>query len=175
MLEALTVIMIAFAAVVVFTARKPDTFRVERAAVINAPPEKIFPLLDDLYAWQTWSPWAKKDPNATAEFSGAAKGVGAAFSWDGNKDVGKGRMEIIACEPVRRVVYKLDFEKPFTGHNQAEFTLTPQGSTTRVVWAMGGPMPFISKMMTLFFDMDQMIGRDFEAGLANMKEIAERR
>jgi uncharacterized protein YndB with AHSA1/START domain len=174
MLEALMIVLVGVAALIAFAARKPDVFRVERTAVINARPETIFPLIDDLRAWDRWSPWAKKDPAAKGVHSGAASGVGAAFAWDGNKQVGKGRMEIVASEPAKRVAYKLDFEKPFEGHNEAVISLMPEGGATRVSWVMTGPMPFISKVMCMFFDMDKMIGRDFEAGLASIKEIAER-
>jgi uncharacterized protein YndB with AHSA1/START domain len=175
MLEAVMLILVAVAALVAIASRKPDAFRVERAADIKAPAEKIFALLEDFHAWNAWSPWAKKDPVAKGSFSGPAKGVGAAFAWDGNAKVGKGRMEIIDSEPVRRLVIKLDFEKPFKGQNQAEFTLRPMGDVTRVTWAMTGPMPFISKIMSTFFDMDKMIGQDFEAGLASIATIAEQR
>jgi hypothetical protein len=152
---------------------KPDEFKIERSIAVAAPPEKVLPLLNDLRAWQTWSPWAHKDPNVKSEFSGAATGVGAAFAWDGNKKVGKGRMEIVEAT-AKRVAYKLDFEKPFEGHNRAEISLEPAGSGTMVRWVMTGPDPLVAKVMCSFFDRDKMVGRDFEQGLASIKEIAER-
>jgi uncharacterized protein YndB with AHSA1/START domain len=156
-----------------YASSKPDVFSVERSAVIAAPADKVFALINDFHAWQTWSPWAAKDLAAKAEFSGSPKGMGAGFAWDGNRQVGKGRMEIVESVPAERVAIKLDFEKPFEGHNKAVFTLAPDSGGTRVQWVMTGPMPLISKVMCSFMDMDKMIGRDFEAGLENMRRVAE--
>jgi uncharacterized protein YndB with AHSA1/START domain len=172
--ELIFIIGLAVAALVLLVARKPDTFRVERSLVIAAPAAKIFPMINDLHAWETWSPWAKKDPASKAAYSGARDGVGAAFAWDGNRQVGKGRMEITASEPVRRIAMRLNFEKPFVGENHTEFTLEPEGAATRVRWVMTGASPFAAKVMGLFFDMDTAIGKDFEAGLASIKAIAEK-
>jgi Polyketide cyclase / dehydrase and lipid transport len=174
MLEFLVAAVLAVLAFLAWMSSKPDVFRVERALTIKAPAETIFPLINDLHAWQGWSPWAKKDPAAKAEFSGPPNGLGAAFAWDGNKLVGKGRMEVVESTPDEKVAFRLDFEKPFVGHNRAEFTLVPAGEATTVRWVMTGPMPLFSKVMSSFFDMDKMIGRDFEAGLASIKEIVER-
>ena len=168
------IIAVLIAAVLIFAATKPDTFRVQRTANIKAQPEKIFALIDDLHSWDAWSPWEKKDPAMKRTHSGAASGKGAVYDWDGNKDVGKGRMEITESSPPSKVAIKLDFIKPFEGHNIAEFTLKPQGDFTTVTWAMHGPAPFISKVMQVFFSMDKMVGNDFDAGLANLKTVAEK-
>lgn len=168
-LVATALIVSAFLA---WASSKPDEFKIERSIIVAAPPEKVLPLLNDLRAWQTWSPWAKKDPHAKSEFSGAATGVGSAFAWDGDKNVGKGRMEIVEATE-RQVAYKLDFEKPFEGHNRAEISLEPTGNGTTVRWVMTGPDPLIAKVMCSFFDRDKMVGRDFEQGLASIKAIAE--
>ena len=136
-----------------------DTFRVERKVSIKAPPEKIYALIEDLHAWGAWSPYEKKDPAMQRTFSGAASGKGAIYEWDGNKNVGKGRMEITDTSPPSKIVIKLDFIRPFEGHNIAEFTLEPQGDATNVTWAMHGPAPFISKLMQVFINMDAMIGK----------------
>jgi hypothetical protein len=106
-------------------------------------------------------------------FSGAESGAGAVYAWDGNKNVGSGRMEILDAATPSKIVIKLDFFKPFEGHNTAEFTMLPQGDTTSVTWVMHGPARFISKVMQVFMNLDQMIGRDFEAGLANLKRLTE--
>ena len=168
------IIVVLIAAVLIFAATKPDTFRVQRSASIKAPPEKIFALINDLHRWDAWSPWEKKDPAMKRTHSGAANGKGAVYEWDGNKDVGKGRMEITESSPPSKVAIKLDFIKPFEGHNIAEFTLKPEGDSTNVTWVMDGPAPFISKVMQVFFSMDKMIGKEFETGLANLKTIAEK-
>ncbi|MES2018848.1 MAG: SRPBCC family protein [Pseudomonadota bacterium] len=153
---------------------KPDTFAVQRVVTIKAPPEKIAPLISDFHNWGSWSPWEALDPKMQRTFSGAAAGKGAVYAWKGNKDVGQGRMEITDETPPAKVVIKLDFLEPFASHNVTEFTLKPQGDSTIVTWNMTGPMPLISKIMSVFASMDKMIGPDFEKGLAKMKTVAEK-
>jgi hypothetical protein len=170
----LIVIVVALAAILIFAATKPDTFRVERSASIKAPAEKIFPLINDFHTWDAWSPWEKKDPAMKRTHSGSGSGKGAVYEWDGNSDVGKGRMEIVESAPPSKIRIKLDFLKPFEGHNFAEFTLEPKGDSTNVTWVMDGPSPYIAKVIGIFCNMDRMIGKDFEAGLANMKAAAEK-
>ena len=174
MFKIIAIVVVALiAAVLLFAATRPDTFRVERSTTIKAPPEKIFPLINDFHQWQAWSPWEKIDPAATATYSGAANGVGAVYEWNGNNEVGQGRMEIIESSPPAKVLLKIDFIKPFEGHNTIEFTLVPQSDTTTVTQAMYGSSPFISKVMCLFFSMDKMVGTKYEEGLATLKAIAE--
>jgi uncharacterized protein YndB with AHSA1/START domain len=168
------IIAVAVIAVLILAAMKPDTFRVVRSTNIKAPPERIFPLIADFRNWSVWSPWEKMDPALKRTYSGAAEGKGAVYEWEGNKKVGKGRMEIIDAPPPEKVAIKLDFLKPFEAHNTAEFTLQPRGETTDVTWVMHGPNLFIGKVMSVFISMDRMVGKDFEAGLANLKAAAER-
>jgi len=160
--------------VVALALTKPDRIHVERSTLIKAPPEKIFALIENLRGWTAWSPYEAKDPAMTRIHSGAPNGKGAVYEWDGNNQVGKGGMEVTEATPASKVVIKLDFIKPFEGHNTAEFRLEPRGAETKVTWAMHGPAPFISKVMQVFFNMDRMIGRDFEAGLANLKALSEK-
>ena len=167
-------VVLLVAAVLLFAATKPDTFRVERSTSIKAPPEKIFALINDFHRWDTWSPWEKKDPGMKRAHSGAASGKGAVYEWDGNNEVGKGRMEITEASAPSKIVIKLDFIKPLEGHNVAEFRLEPQGAMTNLTWSMDGPAPYTSKLIRVFLDMNKMIGDDFEAGLANLKALAER-
>jgi uncharacterized protein YndB with AHSA1/START domain len=168
------VVVVLLAALLIFASMKPDTFRVQRATSIKAPPDKIFPLINDFHKWDAWSPWEKMDPAMKRTHSGAEKGKGAVYEWEGNNKVGKGRMEIVESSPPSKVVTKLDFLKPFEAHNTAEFTLQPQGDSTNVMWVMYGPAPYISKVMQVFVSMDSMVGKDFETGLANLKAIAEK-
>jgi uncharacterized protein YndB with AHSA1/START domain len=168
------VVVVAVAFVLILAATKADTFRVQRAASIQAPPEKIFTLINDLRSWAAWSPYEKKDPAMKRSFSGAQYGKGAVYAWDGDKNVGQGRMEIIDTSAPSRIVIKLDFLKPFEGHNVAEFTMVPQGEATNVTWSMYGPSPYFAKIMHLFINMDRMIGNDFEEGLTNLKSLAEK-
>jgi len=168
------VIALAIAIVLISAMTKPDTFRVQRVATIKATPDQIFPLINDFHRWGTWSPWENKDPAMKRSFSGAESGKGAVYGWDGNKNVGSGRMEILDATTPSKITIKLDFFKPFEGHNTAEFTMLPQGDATSVTWTMYGPAPFMSKVMQVFMSMDNMIGKDFETGLANLKKLTEK-
>jgi uncharacterized protein YndB with AHSA1/START domain len=169
------ILLLIVGVVLANAAAKPDTFRVERTASIKAPPEKIFPLINDFDNWGAWSPWEKKDPAMKRTRSGAASGKGSVYAWDGDKNVGKGRLEIAEASPPSKVTLKLDFEKPFAAHNIVNFTMEPQGDATTVTWAMHGPVPFLAKIVHVFLNIDRMVGQDFEAGLANLKALAERR
>ena len=168
------IIAVLIAGVLVLAATKPDTFRVQRAASIKAPPEKVFAILNDFQKWGSWSPWEKKDPAMKRTFGAVTSGKGAKYAWEGNKDVGKGSMEITESSPSSRLTIKLDFIEPFEGHNIVDFTLEPKGDSTTVSWNIHGPMPFVSKVISVFCSMDSMIGKDFEAGLANLKAAAEK-
>jgi uncharacterized protein YndB with AHSA1/START domain len=166
-------IFVVLVAILIFATTKPDNFRVERSTTIKAAPERVFALINDFQRWTSWSPYEKKDPGMKRTYSGAASGTGAIYEWDGDKNVGKGRMEITEATPSSRIVIKLDFLAPFEAHNTAEFTLQAQGDSTQVTWAMYGPANFISKLMSVFFSMDKMVGDDFAIGLANLKAAAE--
>jgi len=166
--------VVLIAALLVFAATRPDTFRVQRAASIKAPPEKVFALLNDFQRWEAWSPWEKKDPAMRRTFSVVTSGKGAQYAWEGNKEVGQGRMEIAESVPPSKVAIKLDFVKPFEAHNAVEFTLEPKGEATNVTWAMQGDTPLSREDRPRVPDMDKMVGKDFEAGLANLKTLAEK-
>ena len=169
----IAVIAAAIAAVLLYAATLPDTFRVERTTTIEAPPERVFLHVNDFHRWIAWSPWEKKDPAMQRSHSGAPAGKGAAYAWDGNQKVGQGRMEIVESDAPQRVKIQLDFLKPFEARNMAEFSFTPAGNGTQVTWAMYGPTPYLSKVMQVFMSMDRMVGPDFEAGLVNLKQLVE--
>jgi carbon monoxide dehydrogenase subunit G len=173
MLVALIVILLLIAVVLILAAMRPDHFRIERSATIRAPAERIFPFIDDFHRWQAWSPYEKKDPAMQRTFDGPSSGVGATYAWNGNKDIGSGRMEISQSTPSSRVLLKLEFFAPFKASNTAEFVLTPEGDATRVSWAMQGRSPFMSKLMGVVLNFDKMVGKDFEQGLANLRALAE--
>jgi hypothetical protein len=170
----LIVLGVVVAAILAIAATKSGTFRVERSKSIQAPPERIFDLINDFHRWGLWSPWEKLDPAMKRTFAGAESGKGAVYEWAGNSKAGQGRMEITGSVPSSKVIIKLDFLKPFEAHNTAEFTLEARGSSTNVTWATFGPRIFMAKVMSVFVSMDSLIGKDFEAGLANMKAIAEK-
>jgi len=168
----LVVIVLLVGGVLLVASTRPDALHVERAADVKAPPEKIFPLINDFHSWGSWSPYEKKDPGTKRTYSGATAGKGAIYEWDGNSDVGQGRMEILDSTP-SQIRIKLDFMKPLEGHDIATFTMKPDGNATKVTWAMDGPTPFLGKLIGVFMNMDTMIGTDFEAGLANLKTLTE--
>jgi uncharacterized protein YndB with AHSA1/START domain len=172
----LTLALLIFAlvlAVFVAAQSKPDSFRVERSLVMAAAPEKIFALINDFRDFGRWSPWEKLDPAMKRTLSGPPTGVGAVHEWSGNAKAGAGRMEIIESTPVSKIVMKLDFIKPFEGHNTAIYTLKPQGEATNVSWEMHGQSTLITKVMQVFVSMDKLLGKDFEEGLRNMKGVVE--
>lgn len=152
----------------------PATFTVKRSLDIRAPAEKLFPQIADFHAWSAWSPYEKRDPAMKRRFSGASTGVGAVYEWDGNRNVGSGRMEVLEASAPSKLRIDLQFLKPFKAHNVAEFTFEPHGQDTTVTWAMHGPKTFMSRVMGLFMNMDKMIGKDFEAGLQNLKFMTEK-
>jgi hypothetical protein len=168
------VLAIAIAVVLILAATKPNTLLVQRATSIKAPADRIFPLINDFHQWRTWSPYENKDPAMNRTYEGPDNGTGAVYAWDGNKNVGSGRMEILEASVPSKITIKLDFFKPFEGHNTAEFTMLPQGDVTNLTWTMFGPAVFMSKVMQVFINLDHMIGRDFEVGLANLKKLAEK-
>ena len=174
MIKIVAIVAVTVLAVpLVLAAYKSDTFRVERSATIKAPPDKLHALINDMRAFNTWNPYNRKDPNMKGEYRGPQAGPGAAYHFAGNKDVGKGSISIIDTAP-SRVTMKLHMIEPFEGHNTVEFILAPAGNATEVTWAMRGPSPYLAKLIGLFMNMDQMIGRDFEAGLINLKAQAEK-
>ncbi len=178
MLEAFAIVAVivalAIAVVLIFAASKPNSFRVQRAIAVTAPAEKIFPLINDFHHWSAWSPYEHRDPAMKRSFSGAGAGKGAIYAWDGNKNIGSGRMEILESASPSKILIKLDFFRPFEGHNTAEFTMLPHAGTTDLTWVMYGPASFISKLMQVFMSLDNMIGKDFETGLANLKKLTEK-
>lgn len=177
MLSILAIIAaIVFAAIVVIAivaSHRPDSFRVERSAVIAAPPERLQPMISDLRTFNEWNPYRRKDPGMKEEYGTATAGPGATYAWDSSQ-VGAGRMTVETVAP-DRVTMRLDFARPFKATNLAEFTLRPEGNGTRVTWAMRGRANFVSKVMQVFMDFDAMIGNDFADGLANLRTLAERR
>lgn len=173
-LSLLAVLGVAVVVVLIVASTRPNDFTVQRSASIRAPADRLLPIIADFRQWPAWSPWEQIDPNMKRTYSGAASGVGSVYEWNGSSDVGRGRMEVREVVPASKVGIQLDFIQPFEAHNVTEFTLVPKGDATDVTWVMRGPSPFVSKVMGVFVSMDQMIGKDFEKGLAQMKAAAEK-
>lgn len=171
----LIILVVIVAAILIYVATKPNDFQIQRSASIKAPPDKIFPLINDLHTMQTWSAWEKVDPQMQRSHSGAASGIGAKYAWEGNKEVGQGTMEIVESVPNANVGLHMHFIKPFEGHSTVDFTLTDNDDETVVTQTMRGTSAFLPKLMcTLFFNQDKMIGGKMEEGFADLKAIAER-
>jgi hypothetical protein len=174
MLKKILIVLAVFVVVfVVIVALQPAEFRVVRSATISAPAQVVFAQVNDFHNWNAWSPWAKLDPAMKQTYEGAPAGIGAVYTWAGNKEVGEGRMTIIESRPSDLIRIKLEFFKPFAGTSIAEFTFKPESNQTAVTWSMSGEKNFMVKAFHLFMNMDKMIGDDFEKGLANLKSVAE--
>jgi uncharacterized protein YndB with AHSA1/START domain len=167
-------ILVAVALVLlVAAAMRPAALLIVRATKVNAPRERVFALLNDFHQWGSWSPWEKLDPAMTRTHLGAACGKGARYEWSGNQKVGQGRMEITESVPPSKITLQLEFVKPFQARNITEFTLEAQGDSTSLTWAMICHRNLLMKAMSIFMNMDRRIGKDFEAGLANLRALAE--
>jgi hypothetical protein len=166
---------VAIAAALIYAATQPDMFRVIRSTLIAAPLEKIFPLINDLRAQSAWSPF-EKDPNMKRAYSGPPAGKGAVCEWDGNRQVGAGRIAITDSVAPVRVSLLLDMSRPFAAHNTVDFVLEPKSNgtnITQVTWAMQGRQPFMAKVMSMIVNCDKMVGSQFEEGLAKLKALVE--
>lgn len=167
------ILLLVIAGVLTYAYFQPADFTISRSIAIGAPAEAIYAEINDLHRWKAWSPWAKIDPMMKESYEGAESGVGATYHWDGNYEVGKGSMTIIESKAPEMIRFRLDFEKPMTGTNSAEFTLKPSGSETVVRWTMTGKSHFICRIFCLFSSMDTMVGSQFEKGLSSLKSLSE--
>ena len=174
LLYVFVIVLLLILVLVIFAMTKPNEFSIRRSISIRAPAARVYGLIEDFRRWVVWSPWEKLDPTMTKTMAGAEAGPGAVYMWEGNKKVGAGRMEIVAAEPFSRIEIKLNFLKPFAAENLTVFTLVPAGEGTNVTWQMAGVNNLMLKMMGIVMNMDKVIGRDFEEGLAAMKAEAER-
>lgn len=160
-------------AILVIAAFQPSTYRVERSITIAVPPAVPFAQVNELKKWQPWSPWEKMDPAMKRTFSGPDAGVGATYAWEGNSEVGTGRMTVLESRPAELIRIKLEFFKPMEGVSEAAFAFKPAAGGTAVTWSMTGANNYLAKVFCLFMNMDKMIGGDFEKGLASLKTVSE--
>jgi uncharacterized protein YndB with AHSA1/START domain len=167
-------VLAALSAGIIYISLSPDRFSVARSTVIDAPPERIYPLINDLHEWERWSPWAKLDPDQAIDYEGSPLGAGAIMSWAGNRKVGQGKMKIAESSPNERVRLRLQLIKPMRAIHDVHIDLNPLGETrTEVVWNMSGRNEFVAKAIHAFVSVDRRIGEQFEQGLANLKKLAE--
>jgi uncharacterized protein YndB with AHSA1/START domain len=191
-LKIVSILVLLVLAVLAFAATRPNRIHVQRSITIDAPPQKIFALIDDFHNWQAWAPADKDDPSMQRTYSGAPSGVGAASEWRGSGNTGAGRMTITDAAPASRVTVTVDFAKPFVAHNINAFTLDapavptprstpgngsgepPPAESTQVTWSFDGSNVYMMKVMGVFMNMDHFMGKHFENGLANLKAAAEK-
>jgi uncharacterized protein YndB with AHSA1/START domain len=173
-LYVLVILLLLALVLVIFAATKPNEFTIRRSISIHAAAERIYALIADFRQWPKWSPWEALDPNLKRTMSGMESGVDAIYEWDGNKKAGAGRMEIVQASPPSRIEIRLNFLRPFRAENKVVFTLIPAGDGTNVIWEMSGVNNLGFKIMGILMNMDKLVGRDFEKGLAAMKAEAEK-
>jgi uncharacterized protein YndB with AHSA1/START domain len=150
-----------------------STYTVTRSRTIDAPADRIYPLVASFQQWTRWSPWEGVDPDMERRYSGAESGVGAVYAWSGNRKAGAGRMEITRADDPRLVEIALDFEKPFRSSNITVFTIDPEGEErAKVTWRMTGPRPLVMKLLGPLMNMEKLVGKDFEKGLERLDEQA---
>lgn len=169
----LIAIVVLLAAILVYAATRPDILHVERTIDIKAPPQKIFALINDFRLWDAWTPY-NKDPAMKKTYSGSASGKGAMYAWEGNKEVGRGEITITDTTPPKEIVMALHMIQPFEGRNHVVFSLDTKGDATTVTWMLEDKHTYFMKVMSLFLNLDRMIGGDFETGLARLKAVAEK-
>ncbi len=174
MFKKILIVLVAVVAVFLgYAATRPDTFEVSRSAVVKAPPQRVYDIVNDFHHFPQWSPWQHLDPKMQQTFSGPQAGVGSSIAWSGNDKAGQGSMKITQAQAPSKIAMQLDFIKPFASNNTVDFTFAPEADGTRVTWTMRGAVPFGMKVMSVFMSMDKMIGPDFEHGLANLATAAE--
>ena len=166
----LAVLLVVF---LIYVATRPSAFAISRNAVIPVKPDRIFEIVNDFHKWNDWSPWAKLDPNSKTTFGGATSGVGAEFAWDGNGQVGAGRMKITETVPGETIKLDLVFLRPMQATNLTVFTFQPEANGTRVTWTMSGTNGFMGKLFGVFVNCDKMVGDQFEKGFENMKTVLD--
>ena len=161
------------AALLAYVATRPDAFRIERSLRIRSNADALFARINDLREFNRWNPFAAADPSVKIVYSGPSRGTGAAYEWESTGRAGKGRMTVVESQAARQVVMRLEFLKPFTATNTAEFSLVSEGAVTNITWAMTGTYGFVHKLFGLVFDSDKMVGGEFAKGLANLKNLVE--
>lgn len=168
------VLILALTALLIYAATKPDAYSVSRSLLINAPADKLHAIINTPREFERWSPYSPKDPQMKNTYSGPASGVGARNDFVGNSQVGAGSVEIVRSSAPSEVAMQLTMLKPFAAQNEVIYSLVPQGSATQVTWAMTAKQPYFAKIIGIFINMDNMVGKDFADGLARLKALAEK-
>jgi len=162
------------ALILVLALLAPKTYNVFRSVEIARPKSEVFEHLKYLKKQDEWSPWARKDPNMKKSFTGTDGEVGCVSHWSGNKDVGEGEQEITKIITGERIEGELRFMKPWKSTSDCYLQLDDgSGGNTKVTWGFSGKNKFPMSIMMLFMNMDKMVGKDFDEGLASLKSQME--
>jgi uncharacterized protein YndB with AHSA1/START domain len=172
-LKILLVVSVAIIGILVFAATKPNTFRIQRSITINAPPERVFALIDDFHQWPRWAPQDREDATMRRSYGLQSSGVGAVSQWTSNGSAGAGEMAITAATPDSRIDITVDWTKPFKARNTHEFEITPVGQHVGVTWTAEGSNLYMMKVMEVFVGINGLMGKHFDNGLKNLKAAAE--
>jgi uncharacterized protein YndB with AHSA1/START domain len=172
-LRLVIIVAVLIALVLIVAATQPRTFRIERSISVDAPPDRVFTLIDNLGSWTRWAPQDREDPSMKRTYSGPANGKGAVSEWTGSGSSGRGRMMITESLPPQKVSVQVDWVKPFVARNVNDFVLESTGTSTKVTWTMQGPNLYVMRIMGVFVNMDRTMGKHFETGLTNLKAVAE--
>lgn len=170
LLLGVAVVLVAFLG---FVATRPSTFKIERSTTVSAPADVVYGLVADFHKVGTWSPFLKPDPVRQDTYAGTPATVGHSVAWASSDGSSEGKMTIVALNPPAQLQLQLDFVKPFEAVNETVFRFEPAGNGTQVTWVMSGQNGFLSKAFSVFMDMDKLVGSDFEAGLATLKNLSE--
>ena len=149
------------------------SYEVRRSIQIQAEPTQVYDKIVNLHQWDSWSPWEGLDPEITKSYTGPDSGVGSSYSWKGNRKVGEGKMTITDARQPDRVALDLQFLRPFKSQSETVFSLDRADTGTQVTWTMTGAHTVMSRIMSVFVSMDKMVGKDFEKGLAQLKNSVE--
>ena len=166
-------VVVVVAVVLLFAATKPSKFHIEKSVSIQTPPEKVYALIADFHNWPQWAPQDREDPTMQRTYSGATTGQGAVSDWTSKGSAGAGQMTITAAAAPSKVDVVVDWKRPFKVQNAHGFTLTPAGGGTQLSWSAEGTNLYVMKVMELFVGVNGLMGKHFEAGLGNLKRIAE--
>lgn len=173
-LKILLVMCAAIMGILLLAATKPDTYRIQRSITINAPPERVFALIDDFHQWPRWAPQDREDATMRRSYGLQSSGIGAVSQWTSDGSAGAGEMAITAVIPNSRIDVAVDWIKPFKVRNTHGFVITPEGQHIRVTWNAKGSNLFIMKIMEVFVGVNGLMGKHFDTGLKNLKAAAEK-
>lgn len=151
----------------------PKSYQYERSFVINAPAQAIFPLVGELRNWPEWSPWIEMDPEMRVTYGTTTTGVGGNYHWAG-ETAGSGIITISEFDPPKGATFEMQFKGWEDSPSFASFTLSPEENSTHVTWSFAGE--FHGNPIKRYYGilMEKMVGENYEKGLANLKQLAEK-